>query len=261
VTFNWDTLLDRALKSNTAWKTDHGYGVEPKKIYRNSWVTPTQDSGSFAYPKLIKLHGSTNWLTSYPTEENGAIELMWNSPSDTMYVFENTVDPYPTYDGRYISGYEEFSYGYYPPNLPENTQEKEGHVLVSCRLNQKFEEKYPEIIKSSSEGLVSMPLIIPPVKKKEYSLFGSLFNELWGKAKNALINADSIYIIGYSFPKTDYKSKDLFKSAFLERKTMPDIIIVNPNPDDLEELFKFEFGINSKHLHIRKEYFDKSFTL
>ena len=32
----------------------------------------------------------------------------------------------------------------------------------------------------SDEGLVSMPLIIPPVKDKEYDLFGSLF-KIYGK--------------------------------------------------------------------------------
>lgn len=33
VTFNWDTLMDRALKNETEWNTDSGYGFRPKSIY------------------------------------------------------------------------------------------------------------------------------------------------------------------------------------------------------------------------------------
>ncbi|QDE47339.1 hypothetical protein EIN43_07815 [Enterobacter hormaechei] len=29
-TFNWDTLMDRALNSETEWTTDYGYGFGPK---------------------------------------------------------------------------------------------------------------------------------------------------------------------------------------------------------------------------------------
>ena len=37
-----------------------------------------------------------------------------SSPLDTVHVYEHTDGPYDTFKGRFISGYERFSYGYYP---------------------------------------------------------------------------------------------------------------------------------------------------
>ena len=36
ITFNWDTLMDRALKQETNWCTDEGYGFKAHKIYREA---------------------------------------------------------------------------------------------------------------------------------------------------------------------------------------------------------------------------------
>lgn len=37
ITFNWDTLMDRALKETSDWNTDFGYFVSPVAIFRNTW--------------------------------------------------------------------------------------------------------------------------------------------------------------------------------------------------------------------------------
>jgi len=39
LTFNWDTLMDRALNEVTNWKVDYGYGLKPKNILFNN-ITP-----------------------------------------------------------------------------------------------------------------------------------------------------------------------------------------------------------------------------
>ena len=36
LTFNWDTLLDRALAERTAWLPDWGYGVAPHAMFRGN---------------------------------------------------------------------------------------------------------------------------------------------------------------------------------------------------------------------------------
>ncbi len=41
-----------------------------------------------------------------------------------------------------------------------------------------------------------------------------LFDNLWEKAQEGLTNAEHIIIIGYSFPRTDLKSNQLFLDAF-----------------------------------------------
>lgn len=43
ITFNWDTLMDRALSESTEWNTSEGYYVNPSKIYRNGWVDTNKE--------------------------------------------------------------------------------------------------------------------------------------------------------------------------------------------------------------------------
>lgn len=117
LTFNWDTLMDRALFEATDWNTSDGYYVKPSKIYRNGWVD-IEEKTNKKYPYLIKLHGSTNWLTSHIIPENGKLEMLQETNAEDFYIYESTKDPYSTYDGRFMPGYNDFAYGYYPPNLP-----------------------------------------------------------------------------------------------------------------------------------------------
>ena len=62
MTFNWDTLLERAMYECTSWKSTFGYYVKPVGIYNNGWIKnecADIDQG----PILLKMHGSSNWLT------------------------------------------------------------------------------------------------------------------------------------------------------------------------------------------------------
>ena len=255
ITFNWDTLLDRVLCCNYKnWSTDTGYFITPKAIYRDKWDFNVQKTSQNA-PLLLKLHGSTNWLTSYPTIDKGSVLLSQHEKNETFFVYEHSIKEYPTYKGRYISGYEDFSYGYYPVNLPVLGKEApKGHVYLRTSVN--FDPRITDPKKENDIGLTSMPLIIPPTQEKEYSLFGSLFTSLWDKAKEEIIRADKIFIIGYSFPKTDVRSTELFLNALMKRDTKPEIIIINPSPDEIAQKFSVEFGLEAK---VYKEYFDAAF--
>ncbi|WP_131647880.1 hypothetical protein [Enterobacter hormaechei] len=250
-TFNWDTLMDRALNSETEWTTDYGYGFCPKSIYRNRWVPPNEKQPTS--PLLIKLHGSVNWLSSHPMSPEKDVVLMQESAPDTVWIYESTEEPYACFAGRYTPGYEDFSYGYYPPNILDDRGRAAGagRKLVSARLKLPW---VPEGT-ASSEGLVSIPLIIPPVKQKNYNGYGMLFDNLWEKAQEGLTNAEHIIIIGYSFPRTDLKSNQLFLDAFLNRKNIPYITILDPYPERVAEKFRFEFGIPNSHLRVIKGFF------
>jgi len=57
------------------------------------------------------------------------------------------------------------------------------------------------------------PYIVPPVNDKTSFYNNSYLNQLWNCAKESLAMADNIYIIGYSFPKTDLSSEFLMKFA------------------------------------------------
>lgn len=260
ITFNWDTLMDRALAQQTSWDTGSGYGFRPRKIFRNGWEMPETDVTAPS-PTLLKLHGSTNWLTSYPIidDKNRKVGLTQTAPVETVYVYESTLDSYDTFAGRYMEGFERFSYGYYPPNLPDDPGKsaEEGHMLFQVR------PKFPWMPegKGGDAGLVSSPLIIPPVRKKSYSMFGNLFTDLWEKAGVALRDAEHVIVIGYSFPRTDVQSVELFKRAFSSRKGHPRITIVDPAPERPNDIFVREFGVPPANVKVFKEYFTDTFDL
>lgn len=250
ITFNWDTLMDRALKEVTKWNCDIGYFVKPLEIYRDKWMAT--NITSIPMPKILKLHGSSNWLTSHVIIEKGEQIPMQVLSADNFFVYESSQNPYSTYAGRYMEGYEPFSYGYYPPNLQtEGRAAPEGFLIGRIRFEDAFMRKGI----SDDSGVTSMPLIIPPVRDKKYDFYGNLFVNLWAEAEKQLIEADKIFIIGYSFPKTDLRSSELFKKAFSSRTTMPEVIIINPAPETIEERFVYDLGITTDKLTTIKEYF------
>ncbi|HDY87559.1 MAG TPA: hypothetical protein ENH82_05505 [bacterium] len=154
LTFNWDTLMDRALEETTGWSTDNGYIVRPLKIYRDGWVLPNSDN--INSPKLIKLHGSTNWISSLTIVKEGQLVLSQAASPETFYVFESTVEPFPAYEGRYMAGYEPFSYGYYPPNIPDpGKRADKGRVFISATRRPPSRPK----VQGDESGLTSTPLI------------------------------------------------------------------------------------------------------
>ncbi|HEU0078847.1 MAG TPA: hypothetical protein VFQ76_14430 [Longimicrobiaceae bacterium] len=255
VTFNWDTLMDRALATRTGWRPDWGYGIRPQSVFRDGWDTPSPaptDPG----PTVLKLHGSANWITSHTAFLREGLALTQSSSPGTVYVFEHATRPYAAYAGRYMDGYEPFSYGYYPPNILDDAGRSAdpGYVLIQAR------PKFPWIPESttSDEGLVTMPLIIPPVKEKRYGMFGELFTTLWAQAEDALATADEIVLIGYSFPHTDHRSNRLFLDAFSRRATIPRVTLVDPAPDRIRDKFLYEFGIPETHLRVHPVYFTET---
>lgn len=244
--------MDRALHQTGRWSVDQGYGFLPKSIYREQWVAPARDQQG-AGPTLLKLHGSSNWLTSHPVSDQGHFVPIQAASPDTVWVYEHSREPYDCHAGRYMPGYEPFSYGYYPPNILDDRGRPlpEGHVVIRARPKVPWK---PEGTAGSS-GLVSAPLIIPPVRNKRYDAFGSLFRDLWKKAQDAIQLAEHIIIIGYSFPRTDTKSRDMFVQAFMNRRTIPVVSIIDPFPDPVVSVLNLGFGIPHSHLRVYKSYF------
>lgn len=62
ISFNWDTILDRVLANQTKylWHPSWGYG----KTVRNCFSLSQRNLPSIPkkYPRLLKLHGSINWV-------------------------------------------------------------------------------------------------------------------------------------------------------------------------------------------------------
>ncbi|WP_372574970.1 hypothetical protein [Ruegeria jejuensis] len=250
VTFNWDTLMDRALMEAADWSVDDGYGIPPYSVFRDGWSSPAMGASPNT---LIKLHGSINWLTAHPIYEGEELVLTHALPAESLFVYEHATRPYPTHDGRYMGGYVPLTYGYYPPNLTDvpSRSAPEGYLIVKTQPRMPWMPKG----EAGKEGLPSMPLLIPPVKDKSYQFFGTLFDTLWQQASAALQDCDEVLVIGYSFPRTDHKSFDVFKAAFSRRTSLPGVTIVDPYPARPRDVFRLELGIPDSHLRVLAEPF------
>jgi hypothetical protein len=64
VSFNWDTILDRVLKNQGKyrWHPSWGYGKTVRQEF--SYGTRRPPPIPRKYPRLLKLHGSINWIAS-----------------------------------------------------------------------------------------------------------------------------------------------------------------------------------------------------
>lgn len=80
ISFNYDCVIDHALRSSTrsVWNAKYGYGFpKPARIDAGTasvWSGQTPPNGSNSTLRLLKLHGSLNWKT-LPDNENGPIQF------------------------------------------------------------------------------------------------------------------------------------------------------------------------------------------
>ncbi|MEK7396644.1 MAG: hypothetical protein AAB116_06875 [Candidatus Poribacteria bacterium] len=73
------------------------------------------------------------------------------------------------------------------------------------------------------------PLIIPPVAEKAPFYGNQLVKILWAELKKAVDDADEIYCVGYSLPKSDYTTQIFFKTVI--NKVGRKVYIVNRESD------------------------------
>jgi hypothetical protein len=106
----------------------------------------------------------------------------------------------------------------------------------------------------------SMPLIIPPLRNKQYNRYGQIFSELWIHAESVISECQELFIIGYSFPDTDLASKDLFSKALKQNKYLKQVVIINPNPQKIESLFLNDFNIQPSKIKVKVKNFDVSYV-
>ncbi len=75
------------------------------------------------------------------------------------------------------------------------------------------------------------PFVVPPTATKSAYYANPITRELWRQAAEALLEADHIYLVGYSMPPTDVMFTGMFGDAIRDRDVS--IEIVNPSPDEL----------------------------
>ena len=189
ITFNWDLLVDNAISSESASPPD--YATIFDKTFTGEWgsYNPGAD-----HPKLLKLHGSLNWMYCKKCKKSYAYVLQGKVTTDTI------LNP----DAKWLK-------------------------CPDCR-NHQLE-----------------PIIIPPTINKPYEEW-EIVKQIWKEAKNCLITADEITIIGYSLPLTDFRAKWLFMEAVAERKQpLKKLTIVDKYPNGLFEKYKKLFKVDNNN--------------
>jgi hypothetical protein len=252
ITFNWDTLLDRSLASVSNWKPDDGYGVSFLKLYDRGWKEP---NSSAVRPKLLKLHGSTNWLVPYLTWRLDTGERCMITPANTKNAttmgWEYEFDPVARGAGIKFQANIGSWMGKPIPQPPDPLARPicmvDSSVYYPCYKDrwrtgyQLFSYFFPPNHPETNVPL--MPLIVAPVLFKMYDEFAYVLDPLWKTAEEELQTADKIVIIGYSFPTTDERSIGLFR-AVASRQKQTIIDVVNPHPEGVASLLTTLIGFS-----------------
>ncbi|MBI3467057.1 MAG: SIR2 family protein [Planctomycetes bacterium] len=71
------------------------------------------------------------------------------------------------------------------------------------------------------------PVLVPPTHRKELEGYG--IGRIWEKAAESIERADTITVIGYSFPDADIEAKWLFKSSVARGGKKPKLVLVDPS--------------------------------
>ena len=154
--------------------------------------------------------------------------------ADEVFLYWHSSLPYATHQNRWTGGYVPTTYCYYPPNIPANYFKDE---LLAAPPGRVFYRATPRFLVPFEEGtgvgVPSSPILITPVKQKKYETYRSTIQNLWSQAVKELEVATRIVIIGYSFPETDTRALDLFRSVFVQRGSEIDVEIVAPNVSDI----------------------------
>jgi hypothetical protein len=263
ITFNWDTLLDRALVDTGGWSPNDGYGCHFASVLDGTWKPKAEGTPKFPTNwKLLKLHGSTNWLVPYTHVNLQSYEFESSFPkSDGIFLYWQSALPYATHKTRWRGGYVGTCYCYYPPNLPsscfthEQISAPPGHVWVRVTPKGIF----APFDEPDADGVPSSPLLITPVRQKKYDVYQTTIDSLWGQCVRSLETANKIVIVGYSFPSTDTRALDLFTGALYARRGEIDVAIVAPDAGAVASRIGEDPLSNAKCLTLHKMKFEDYF--
>jgi hypothetical protein len=252
-TFNWDTLLDRSLMDTGGWNPNSGYGLNFRAVFDGAWKDSIEGEATFSTDwKLFKLHGSTNWLVPHMGVHLESLEYTLSVPgANDVFLYWHSSLPYATHKNRWKGGYVPTTYCYYPPNIPASffTQAQlspePGHVFV--KFNYRFLSPFEE---GDSPGVPSSPVLITPVRQKKYDTYRSSIQSLWTQAAKALEKASRVVIIGYSFPPTDTRALDLFRSLLAIRGSEIEVEIVAPGASAIARQIGEDFLDRAKRVKL-----------
>jgi hypothetical protein len=186
VTFNYDVMLDYAFYFSGIRKT---YGFEER------------NTTDFV---LLKLHGSTNWVTCKAC--NSEIQIVPASPIPAGATFHHSLEQGREYPFRMVT------------RVLRNTKCK------NCGDVGKLE-----------------PFTIPPTWSKMVT--GSPLQEVWARAVEEIKTAYQIVVIGYSMPSTDTFFQYLLTLGLQSNAGFHRVVVVNnDNSEALKQRYRRVFS-------------------
>src|SRR5258708_3558095 len=163
LTFNYDLACENALRKEGMWEIGDGYG-----FLLGAGITPPSKT------KVLKLHGSTNWLGILFDGNKGF------SQADNVY------GPRPC-----LFGGRDFTYLGYSEDVRDplckhiSTTAVEPALILPALHKNFFHQTF---------------------RGREWEPF---WDNMWGEAARALDSSERIVIIGYSMPKGDERAREL----------------------------------------------------
>jgi hypothetical protein len=261
ITFNWDTLLDRALADTGGWSPNDGYGLPFASVLDSTWKQEVQSSSTFSTKwKLLKLHGSTNWLVPYTGVFFKTLDYVPIVPkSHDIFLYWQSTLPYETHKRRWRGGYASTCYCYYPPNIPAVAFSRK---QLSPGPGRKWMQTglfgiFSPFSEPSGKGVVSSPLLILPVRQKRYDMYQSTIENLWRQSADAIRTAEKIVVIGYSFPPTDTRPLELLRNALVSNEGNILVEIVAPTAEDIVSRIGNKYLSKAKKVVIHSVTFEK----
>jgi len=103
-----------------------------------------------------------------------------------------------------------------------------------------FVKKYRQISDQSCTSCGNgrlVPVLVPPTSLKQMDIPELL--GVWHRAEDFLERADSLTVIGYSFPDADLEARWLFKRAIAKNQGQPVLTLVEPNPGVRKKVVNF----------------------
>jgi hypothetical protein len=195
ITFNYEVALDRELCKSGKWNVLTGYGFVLDQPYGSA----TDQSPAGPSCRLLKLHGSTNWIAQVLGGLQGAGAVNLDEP---------------------LLGKR--------PVIPTPEMIHLGTDLVDQRFRMGTGFTPSLIMPAANKKFFTETSFDP----REWEDF---WDSLWHQAKEAISSSDEVHIIGYSLPEYDNRAKDLLLGTM--RRETDVSICCRSGTNDLVKLF------------------------